>query len=367
MNLGSGQDRERALGGHTTLSVVICCYNSARRLPETLRHLAEQTTPRQLEWEIIIVDNASTDDTVAVAQDFAATHPQLAVRIVSEPQSGQMYARIRGMRSARGEIILFVDDDNWLSADYVALTAETMAAHHEIGALGGTSTAIFEQDPPAWMARHQRWYAVSGVPQEGAELQEVNFLWGAGTAFRRSALELAVSHNLLVSGRTAISLAAGDDHELCYRLRRAGQKLFCHPRLRFRHYLPARRLQWAYLRDLHFAEGQASVLLDVYRIHDAESPRRWPKWLLHSWHAQALNVCFRLLRHPVVLWRASRESMESDDRVLMVEVFRGRLAALKRFRTTYRQMLGSREVFPKRAESIPIDPPMPRRGGTAAF
>jgi glycosyltransferase involved in cell wall biosynthesis len=337
-----GQETRRAAAAATeSVSVVICCYNSAARLPETLLHLAEQKIPQGMEWEIVVVDNASTDNTAAVAGRFAATHPELSVRIVPEPQPGQMFARVRGLKEARGRIVLFVDDDNWLEREYVALVAETMSTRPEIGALGGMSTAVYEENPPQWMARHHRWYAVSGLPQDGAQLSEVGFLWGAGTAFRRSGLEQILSHAFRVPGRQGASLPAGDDHELCYRLRRLGQRLFCDPGLRFQHYLPAQRVQWTYLRRLHYGEGEASVLLDVYRINSPEAARLWPTWLLRSWHAQILNVCCNLLRHPIVFWRATRSSMEGDDRVLRFEIYRGRLAALKRIRGSYRQMLSA--------------------------
>jgi glycosyltransferase involved in cell wall biosynthesis len=324
-----------------SVSVVICCYNSAARLPQTLRHLAEQKIRQGMEWEIIVVDNASTDDTAAVTRHFAAVHPDLSVRIVSEPQPGTMHARVRGLKEARGVIVLFVDDDNWLAPEYVALVAETMKARPEIAALGGMSTAVFEEEPPEWTARHQRLYAVSGLPKATDQLTEANFLWTAGTSFRRSALEQVIDNSLRVPGRQGTTLQAGEDDELCYRLQLRGHRLFCHPALRFQHYLPARRVQWDYLRRLCYANGEVSVLLDGYRIKGVESQSRWSKWLLHSWHAQVLDVYSKLWRHPIVLWRGAREPMEGVDQVLRMEIFLGRLAALKRVREIYAQMLSS--------------------------
>jgi glycosyltransferase involved in cell wall biosynthesis len=325
--------------GPASVTVVICCHNSAARLPETLRHLAEQKVPLGIEWEIVVVDNASTDDTVAVARRFAAEHEALSVRVVPELQLGQTYARLRGLREGRGEFILFVDDDNWLDPEYVALVSRTMGDGPEIAALGGMSTAVHEQEPPPWMSRHQRWYAVSGPPKESDELTEVEFLWGAGTAFRRSVLEQIVSAAFRLPGRQGTELPAGDDDELCCRLRLLGKKLFCSPRLRFQHYLPAPRMQWSYLRRLHYAAGEASVPLDAYRFRLARAKVGWPGWLLRSWIAQMCNVCWQIWRRPILLRRAQRESMEGDQRVLRIEMYSGRLKALKRHRRTYRRML----------------------------
>ncbi|MBZ5608735.1 MAG: glycosyltransferase [Acidobacteriia bacterium] len=310
-----------------SISVVICCHNSASRLPETLRHLAAQQQLDGLDWAILVIDNASTDGTTTVCSEFAVAHPRLSIRCVLESRLGQAYARLRGLMEARGDVILFVDDDNWLDPDYLAIVAHTMAAHPEIAILGGTSSAVCEQEPPAWFPRHQRWYAVSGPSQGTQALTEVGFVWGAGSAYRRGTLERATATPLRIPGRQGEALHAGDDDELCWLARLTGDRMFIHTQLHFRHYLPARRLSWDYLRKLNRSAGEVSVSLDAYRLEHGQSV--WPRWLLQSWHAQLLNAYWRLLHHPVLWWRATREPLEGDDRVLRWEKYCGRLAALK--------------------------------------
>ena len=124
-----------------SVTVVICCHNSAARLPETLRHLAQQKVPPELLWEILVIDNVSTDDTLAVINHFSSQHPNIAIRVVNEPQLGTGYARRRGIGEALHDIIFFVDDDNWLAPDYLAILVDSMKQHPEIAVLGGMSTA----------------------------------------------------------------------------------------------------------------------------------------------------------------------------------------------------------------------------------
>lgn len=126
-----------------SISVVVCCHNSAARLPETLRHLAEQQTPGKLTKETLLVDNASTDETVSVAERFASWRPSLSISIPSELKLGQTYARLRGVEETSGQMIFFADDDNWLAPECLAIFAETMRRCPEIAALGGMSTAVF--------------------------------------------------------------------------------------------------------------------------------------------------------------------------------------------------------------------------------
>ncbi len=127
-----------------SISVVLCCHNSAERLPETLRHLSEQRVPAGLTWEILVIDNASTDNTPQLVQEFSTQHSQLSVRLITN-QVGTGHARQRGMSEAAHDVILFVDDDNWLASDYVSILAETLREHPEISGLGGTSTALLRR------------------------------------------------------------------------------------------------------------------------------------------------------------------------------------------------------------------------------
>lgn len=325
-----------------SVSVVICCHNSAVRLPETLRHLAEQQTCGELTWEILVVDNASSDETIKVVKEFSAQHPRLALRVINEPQLGTAYARQRGVAEARHEIILFVDDDNWLASDYLNVLVEVMENHPEIAALGGMSTAQCDVPVPNWLTKYQGWYAVTGAPMERSSLTDEGFLWTAGTAFRRAALDRVRNSALpLVSGRRGESLDAGEDEELSHLIRLYGGRLCRYSGLHFRHYLPAKRLTWDYLRRLHYGGGVVSVKLDLYRF-DSESSR-WPKWILQSWLAQVCNVCLQILRYRFLVGLAGKRPVEGNDHVLRLDLYRGRFRALWLERHSYRKMLARRD------------------------
>jgi glycosyltransferase involved in cell wall biosynthesis len=324
-----------------SVSVVICCHNSAKRLPETLRHLAAQETVPGLQWEILAIDNASTDETAGMVRRFAEEHLHLTVRVVKEPRLGTNYARQRGMAEALCDTILFVDDDNWLAPNYVALVAKTLRQEPAIAALGGMSTACCEGSEPIWLSRYQGWYAVTGPAGCEPELREEAFLWTAGAAFRRQTLDRVrnMALPLLLSGRRGESLDAGEDEELSHMIRLAGCKLYRHTGLRFQHYLPAGRLTWHYLRRLHRAAGWVGVKLDAYRL--TESASIWPLWILRSWCIQISYVCLQTLRYRLSSWRADRQAVEGDDRVLRWETYRGRLDALWSHRRKYRKMIRS--------------------------
>jgi glycosyltransferase involved in cell wall biosynthesis len=328
-----------------SISVVLCCHNSAKRLPETLGHLEAQEIPKGLEWEILAVDNASSDGTAKLIAEFAREHPHLTVRVVNEPQLGTIYARQRGMAEARCETVLFVDDDNWLDPNYLRLVAETLRKNPEISALGGMSTAQCEGSEPAWLARYQGWYAVNGPADAQPVLREEPFLWTAGAAYRRETFDRIRSLPFLVSGRRGNTLDAGEDVELSELIKLAGGKMYRHTGLHFRHYLPAGRLSWDYLRRLCYAAGAVSVKLDAYRLLVARSI--WPRQILRSWWAQISNVCLQIIRYRLMVWQPFQSATQRDDRLLRLVTYRGRLSALWSYRQEYREMFKRNDRQPR--------------------
>src|SRR5436190_1893505 len=98
------------------ISIIVCCYNSSLRLPKTIEHLAAQKTSSFLNWEVIFVNNSSTDNTTdVVAKEWSKYNLQnVGFKIIDEPKAGQSFARIKGVETALYDLIVFCDDDNWL-------------------------------------------------------------------------------------------------------------------------------------------------------------------------------------------------------------------------------------------------------------
>src|SRR5262245_54525978 len=121
---------------HVMLSVVICTYNRAERLRETLESLRKIRTPAGIAWELLLIDNNSSDDTKAVALGFAR-HFGWALRYIFEEKAGLCHARNRGVKEARGEIIAFTDDDCIADHNWIKAIWEEFANDPELAVLGG--------------------------------------------------------------------------------------------------------------------------------------------------------------------------------------------------------------------------------------
>ncbi len=247
-----------------SISVVICCYNSASRLTETLQHLQAQQVPAGLDWELIVVDNASTDDTAAVAQEVWGSNPVAPMRVVPEPTPGLSHARARGAAEARHDIIALVDDDNWTPPHWLARVAAIFRDTPMVGVVGGPTTEVCEVEPPAWFDALKGNYAVYALDSPGGVVEQA--VCGAGLCFRREAWEqlLAEGYTGILTDRKGKELSSGGDFETCAALRLAGWKIWYDPDLLIEHFIPAERLNWDYLCRLNSGFGKQSVYLDAY-------------------------------------------------------------------------------------------------------
>ncbi len=170
-------------------SVIICCYNSAERLPQTLEHLSRQMLPPGFFMEIIVVNNASTDNTNAVANEILNSWQieNVRIKIIHEPQPGQMFARKRGVAEALFECIIFCDDDNWLDEKYVFLARQLIYGDPMIGAGGGQNLPVTNANVyPGWFDEYKNYYG-TGIPAEySGDVSHKTYVLGAGMVTRKS-------------------------------------------------------------------------------------------------------------------------------------------------------------------------------------
>lgn len=128
------------------VSIVICCYNYARFLPEAVASVVAQS---HTGWELLIVDDGSTDETLATAQRLRAQHAGRPIRLLTQPNSGISAARNTGARHARADALLFLDADDLLPPDTLARALPALRARPEVGFVYG-GHQLFGQDWVYW-------------------------------------------------------------------------------------------------------------------------------------------------------------------------------------------------------------------------
>ncbi len=341
----TGLEPDKSISG---VSVVICCHNSEKRLPATLRHLAAQVAPAEMAWEVIVVDNASTDRTREVAVSSWPQGFRVPLRIVAEPSPGLNQARLQGIREARFNIVSLVDDDNWVASDWVCRVAALFAEHPEVGACGGRSVAAPEAPTPDWFDKVCGFYAVGQQNVVNGDITHTQgtLLWGAGLSLRVTAFRalLAQGFHFFVQDRRGTQLSSGGDTEICFALRALGWRLWYDDALVLQHFIPKERLQWSYTLRLMRGMGQSSVLFLIYHVALRLPPfDAYPRWK-RTWAFQFLKASRETagccMTHP---WQCAFQP-EGADAAIWFNVFRGRLAMLLSIRTDYRHLTSAIET-----------------------
>jgi glycosyltransferase involved in cell wall biosynthesis len=170
-----------------SVSVLICSHNGKAWIAAKLEALAkcEATFP----VEIILIDNNSDDGTAQAASVvWGRLGSPFNFRVVFEPRLGLAFARRRGVMEADNDFLVFCDDDNWLSRDYLSIAAQILSDPN-VGAVGGQVEPVFEGPVPCFAYSHGYWLAL-GIQalSSGDVTHNRGYLWGAGLAVRRSDL-----------------------------------------------------------------------------------------------------------------------------------------------------------------------------------
>ena len=316
------------------ISVIVCVHNGADRIGPTLRHLARQEAG-SMPWEVIVVDNGSTDGTARAAREAWPTDAPAPLRLFSQPIPGYNHAADCGIAEARFNVIAHVHDDNWLEKDWLARAAAVFQSDPEIGACGGQTKASFECDPPWWFREFQENYAVGLQSEHSGDITwSRGYLWGAGLCVRRTAwMELKrQGFRPLSTGRNAgRRLISGEDSEVCFALRLAGWKLWYSEDLCLTHYLPAARLNWIYLRRLFRSFGEASAGHDCYLSVISNAGVNFER----MWRDALMESLCKILRRRPRRWAALLLGSEGNPDVLRLEWQIGRIIGLMRMRGTY--------------------------------
>ena len=310
------------------ISVIICCYNSEARLPETLRHLALQQVADDVLWEIILVNNVSTDNTKKVAKSEWDKYnsPNVGFRIVDEPIPGLSNARHKGIAEANFEYIIFCDDDNWLDQDYLQIAYKLISSNDKIGAVGGQSN--FQTDMtilPNWFWDFKICYAVGQQAKKSMYVTKRQLLWGSGMTIRRGIyLEAFKNFPSLLLDRTGKNLSSGGDSEICKRLILLGFELYYTEELKFTHFIPRNRITLNYKTQLLEAFSKSDDILFLYstaiKIFDLQKISKF-KLLIKSIIRYYLSKSFLQKNwdhnfEAIVVYLLSGKSLQPIDRNL---------------------------------------------------
>lgn len=258
-------------------TVIICTYNRAGNLPRCLEALTRQRGLEGHEWEVLIVDNNSSDDTPRVVEDLARTLP-IRVRSVRETEQGLNYARNRGIRESDSTWFSYVDDDILVSENWLASLIQSFEIN-DADAVGGRIHLDPSIKLPEWIRPDTDMLGFLGYQDFGDEPLRLDghyrYPFGGNMAFNRRVVERIGYFDPKLgrkgAGRKRSELFKGAETDYFHRLAASGEpRIFYAPGAIVYHQVMPFQLRKQYFRTIHFNAGFQRAFHD-----DRDYPHRW--------------------------------------------------------------------------------------------
>jgi hypothetical protein len=248
------------------ITVLICTRNRAAQLRSVLESVTRLRIPPGLQWELVVIDNGSSDNTGEVVQSFGE---RLPVRLVREDTPGLSNARNSGVAEARGRYICWTDDDVVIDEGWLAAYVAAFQAHPDAVVFGGRISPVLEAPTPAWVSQlADEWPLTSvfarrewgGVPIP-LDFDRGVIPWGANFAVRtREQRQVAYDPNLGVS---PLQKRVGEEAEVIYRmLNEPGATGWWTPDAKVQHIIPPKRQTLAHVFEFSAANGETVGYLE---------------------------------------------------------------------------------------------------------
>ncbi len=229
------------------VSAVICSYNRARFVIKAVESIFNQGYDLSL-FEVIVVDNNSTDNTVALLEEYKNMHPQYNFSYYVERNQGVAYARNRCAHEAKGEIIAYLDDDSEAQPGWLNTILSFFDTHPDVYSVGGLITPRFLTGIPNWYSKY--FNGLVGSFDQGPAVKQLTgerYPCGANMAFRKDAFEKIGYFNTLL-GRSGTGLLANEEKDIYKRILAGGFKVYYLPSMSVLHAVEANKFDTKYVR-----------------------------------------------------------------------------------------------------------------------
>lgn len=242
------------------ISIIICTYNREKYLYDALRHVATNVFPTE-SYEIVLVNNNSTDNTAEECKRFAIDFPKVDFRYFVETNQGLSHARNRGISESRGDILVFLDDDSFVKPDYLTNLHHNLMNHPEAMAFGGKITPLFESgETPKWLSKWTySWVSAIDKGNDIMPFEGNSYPIGANMGFRKTCLDQCGLFNTEL-GRSKKNLMGGEEKDIFNRVRARGLKILYFPDIEVEHVIPPQRTTLDYIRRLGRGVGMSERL-----------------------------------------------------------------------------------------------------------
>ena len=233
------------------LIVIVCTYNRAKYIGNLLESIAANDLPRN-EYEIVLVDNNCTDNTHEICETFVESHKDVNFRYVKEQEQGLSAARNKGIKEAKGDVLVYVDDDALVDTWYLRTIVEYMDAHPEISAVGGPIIPLYEDtEEPKWMTHFTR-ELLCGYLYFGEQERSFpgdRYPGGGNAAYRAEVFKEVGLFNTAL-GRKGDGLMGSEEKDIFDKMKAQGMRFMYLPKMILHHIIPKKKLERDYFNRL---------------------------------------------------------------------------------------------------------------------
>ena len=241
------------------LSVVVCTYNREKYMIKNLNSFVNQTLPFA-NFEVVIVNNNSPDNTDEICTTFISKHPEINITYVIEKNQGHTFARNRGIKESKANLIAFIDDDAFVRPEYCENIVSFFKENPKVDVIGGKIIPVYESgQEPKWMTPYL--LTLMAAQDYGNKVIEFNprkFPIGANMIYRSSVFDKIGIFNTEL-GRRGDGLEGGDEKDVIHRLRQIGGVIYYVPDVVVDHIIGEYREKMDYIKAMGVGVGTSEI------------------------------------------------------------------------------------------------------------
>jgi glycosyltransferase involved in cell wall biosynthesis len=283
------------------ISVVICTYNRSAYIQDAMDSLYHQTIDKK-EYEIIVVNNNSSDNTVQVCEDWIATHPDAQYAFYNEAKQGASYARNTGAAIAKGSLLCFMDDDAIAEPDYLERIIRFFEEHPDAGGLGGRIIPKYIPEEPKWMS----YYVSSMVGNFDysptvAVFSANKYPLESNMIIRKIDFDAINGFNVDLPGVVGTLRIGGEGKDFFFRLKALGRVIYYDPAIKVLHVVETTKLTKEYMYRVASGMGRGEKVRTL-KISTSTYYKKIIEYLIKLGASVVLGFKYLLQGHPAQFW-----------------------------------------------------------------